>query len=356
MHGERRSNHRPWYSTKTSTGLRSTIERIEAKERIKRLAYCSANSIRSEFISLAPYYFCFQNKNVPLNVWDPLEPYDPLRPNDYNEYKVWKGNVSTDASDWLSNDEWKRRKDIGEAPVILIATEAIQMKNRPVNQVRFFFLGMTDEVTDVSIGRYDNECYDRWSRDDEERSRAPVPPPDDAPVVVDRNLSGEEAFQRRLALSAGLRRPPSPPPASVLPPPEPTAARDDDDDDYIPGPSISSTPPVAMADAGTTVEDPSHVPPPVLEQEVAFSSLAYNPFAPPSVPPPPPGPPGGPVLAAFEDKVKAAAAIAAKLGALAATANASEPSPPPATTVPPIADEITPSKKSVFSWVNLYCH
>ena len=53
--------------------------------------------------------------------------------------------------------------------------------------------------------------------------------------------------------------------------------------------------------------------------EEALSSLAYNPFAPPSVPPPP-GPPGTLVPNAFEDKAKAAAAIAARLGALATTA------------------------------------
>ena len=53
-------------------------------------------------------------------------------------------------------------------------------------------------------------------------------------------------------------------------------------------------------------------------------TLSYNPFAPPSIPPPPPGPPGTSIPDGFEAKAKAAAAIAAKLSALAATAPSSE--------------------------------
>lgn len=74
-------------------------------------------------------------------------------------------------------------------------------------------------------------------------------------------------------------------------------------------------------------------------------TLAYNPFAPRPVPPPPAGPP----THGFEDRAKAAAAIAAKLGALAATAGAGSPSgsaspAPPANTM----DEGSASTKYAF--------
>jgi splicing factor 45 len=63
--------------------------------------------------------------------------------------------------------------------------------------------------------------------------------------------------------------------------------------------------------------------------------LAYNPFAPPpNIPPPPPPLPSSQISVALEDKVKAAASVAARLGALAATAGGSGPGsslsgPPP---------------------------
>jgi len=63
-------------------------------------------------------------------------------------------------------------------------------------------------------------------------------------------------------------------------------------------------------------------------------TLAYNPFAPPSVPPPPPAPGAG----SLEDKVKAAAAIAARLGAIAAASEASG-------AAAPIEEEEPPSKR-----------
>jgi len=72
---------------------------------------------------------------------------------------------------------------------------------------------------------------------------------------------------------------------------------------------------------------PFHDPP----RPISPPALSFNPFAPPSVPPPPPGPPGTSIPSEFEAKAKAAAAIAAKLGALAGVAPSSEsqvPTPP----------------------------
>jgi splicing factor 45 len=97
------------------------------------------------------------------------------------------------------------------------------------------------------------------------------------PVPLPREETGDEAYLRRLALTQSQRQPLTTEAVPQAPPPPPTVA-----------PSPPSPPP-----------------------------LAYNPFAPPSVPPPPPGPPGT-VAGSLEEKVKAAAAIAAKLGAMVA--------------------------------------
>lgn len=183
------------------------------------------------------------------------------------------------------------------------------------------------------------EHFDRWTRDDDERPRgigaasAEIPPP----VALDRNLTGDEAFQRRLAMSAGVKAP-SPPRAPMpIPAPHPD----------IPRPPMSMStfappapPPVDAGDEAylrrLAMSTPAPPPPPAIPSQPYVEpprppsppTLAYNPFAPPSVPPPPPGPPGS-MPNALEDRVKAAAAIAAKLGALAATAGSSSIAAPP---------------------------
>ena len=175
--------------------------------------------------------------------------------------------------------------------------------------------------------------------------RVPSPPP----VHVDRNMSGEEAYQRRLALAAGGQ----PTQTAVLPVSEST---DDADLDMTPENDVFQ-PPTASVDRAETGDEayqrrlamsqvlrptappftpsqPSPMPPSIAEPP-SPPRLAYNPFAPPANVPPPPGQmPSG-----FEDKVKAAANIAAKLSALAATSGATfagsgdsgtnSPAPPP---------------------------
>jgi len=170
-------------------------------------------------------------------------------------------------------------------------------------------------------------------------------------------MSGEEAYQRRLAMSSGGKRAPAlSVPASPLRQPSLGAA---DDDDSIPGLSSTAQPLVSSIRVETgeeaylrrlamssklrptalPFEPPTRSPAPSTQPVQPVISvpppsspppLAYNPFAPPTnIPPPPPSQ----IPAAFEDKVKTAASIAARLSALAATAGASasgssSPAPP----------------------------
>jgi len=230
------------------------------------------------------------------------------------------------------------------------------------------------------LGKFD-ESFDQWSRADDERPRglgaSNVPP-----VQVDRNMSGEEAFKRRLAMSAGTaQRVPSPTPAPVdqhmsgdeayqrrlamssggkhaptfSASASPLRQPSPGDEDNIPGLSSTIEPSTSLNRVETGEEAylrrlamsskhrPSALPfelssqPPVPPTQPAQPAapaplppspppLAYNPFAPPANIPPPPPPPS-PIPVAFEDKIKTAASIAARLGALAATAGASTPAP-----------------------------
>jgi splicing factor 45 len=147
-------------------------------------------------------------------------------------------------------------------------------------------------------------------------------------MAVDRELTGDEAYQRRLAISKGVR------PAS--PPEDNRPGRSHDEDPVVSDQTSESNAPSTgeeaylrrlvmstMHRAPPPPQAPS--PPSELPRVLTPPPLSFNPFAPPSVPPPPPGDvpsvmPSGDIDA----KKKAAAAIAAKLGALAAIA----PQPP----------------------------
>jgi splicing factor 45 len=277
-------------------------------------------------------------------VWDPLEQYDPLRPNDYNEYKVWKQKERIERRERLAEQRRQEDKKRYRRSSSCSDSERSASGDEPPRKAGMwieFALKLLNLTFPVAIGRYE-EHYDRWSRDDDERPRgigAQPPAVDDAPVPIDQNISGEEAFQRRLAMSMarkGVQIPAAPPP-SVEPV---THHVDDSANDEVTtdrnDADIEDEP-----DFGTT-NAPAPRRAPLPDQEVAFSSLAYNPFAPPPVPPPPPGPPAMPIPGAFEDKIKAAEAIAAKLRALAPPAGAPVPATP---SQDMIVDEEAPAAK-----------
>ncbi|KAF7363370.1 DNA-damage-repair/toleration protein DRT111, chloroplastic [Mycena sanguinolenta] len=225
-----------------------------------------------------------KNHNATLiSVWDPTEPYDPLRPNDYNEFKVWKQKDRIDRRERLAEERRREDRKRGRASGGYSDSEGTPSE---------------DDERPKKTGRY--EDTDRWTRTDDERREveqrlglgAPASTP--APAPPPANLTGDEAYQRRLAMSAA-RRPPSPPPA----PYQPTTTTADDDEDAIPGlftGSASHVPPreetgdeaylrrLAMASVSRLP------PPPPPARSPSPPTLAYNPFAPPSVPPPASGP------------------------------------------------------------------
>lgn len=137
-----------------------------------------------------------------------------------------------------------------------------------------------------------------------------------APVNTD--LTGDEAYQRRLAITSGSQQQQ---PTSTVAPVDRIMSGDDA---YARRMAMSSgQAPFEKEDTGdgayqrrAALSSMSQVHQQELLRE-SPPSLAYNPFAPVSVPPPPPGPPPS-----IEDEVarkrEAAAAIAAKFGALAA--------------------------------------
>ncbi|KAJ4493498.1 hypothetical protein C8J55DRAFT_498948 [Lentinula edodes] len=213
-----------------------------------------------------------QNRNAPVvSAWDPMELYELLRPNNYNEYKLWKQKERID-----------RRERLAE-----------ERRNAARKRSRY------SDYSDKQTGRFnDHDSFDHWSRaDDEKRGLEHIsqgPPAAAQPVQIDRDLTGDEAYQRRLQMSMGIR---------------------------------PALPPHAMSTAVLPALDkPPSVPPPPRQP---YPQLAYNSFVPPAVPPPPSGPPGSFVL---DERARMAAAIAAKLGAI-------RPPQPPESAPPPLEEQ-----------------
>ncbi|KAF9053600.1 hypothetical protein BDZ89DRAFT_1098149 [Hymenopellis radicata] len=213
-----------------------------------------------------------KNKNAPvIQVWDPSEPYDLMRPNDYNEYKLWKQKDKIDRRA-READERERQRKRSRGSEYTDSEEDYSDDDRP-----------------RKAGKYDD--------------RANEAPREAAPVVVEKSLTGDEAYLRRLAMS-------KPQPQPTISPPEPQAlpaAPEMGEEAYLRRLAMSSRIPAQQASQPPRPESPP--------------TLAYNPFAPPSVPPPPPGPP----VSAIDARAKAAAAIAARLSAVANNTSTVEP-------------------------------
>ena len=176
-----------------------------------------------------------------------------------------------------------------------------------------------------SLGRYD----DHWSRDQENDEHARFVALQSPPTLpanpVDTAMTGEEAYLRRLAMSSTARA--TPPQSPSIPSPAPVFQHVDDGEE-----------------AYRRRVDMSR-PPPKVETPPPFDGAAFAP--PPVVPPPPSVPPTAAPsqpVADLEARIKAqrdaAAAIAARLAAIA---------PPAETTPAPTLEESAGSEsKCVF--------
>ncbi|THH27064.1 hypothetical protein EUX98_g7129 [Antrodiella citrinella] len=270
--------------------------------------------------------------------WDPSEQYDPTRPNDYNEYKIYKRREG----------EERRGREIAEK-----RKELERKRYRRSSSYSDSEATGSEEERPRKTGRYDGgEDYADHPRGLGAAASAPIP--------VEANVTGDEAYQRRLALSQGsvststsalqftssssepqfpVGSDPSLTAASsissgILPPSSSYVSTSDSrsftqtpppqaqilqsrEEAYLRRLALSQSrpavPPLASAMLSTSIPSPTSY-----AQQPEPPTLAYNPFAPPtSVPPPPSAIP--PSLS--EEKVRssreAAAAIAAKLKALA---------------------------------------
>jgi hypothetical protein len=194
-------------------------------------------------------------------------------------------NISK-AGSGLLNDFGTKDTSVADTTIILTVTGPTPKMRDPQENLVCTDVLCSSLFLDTSTGRYEDEDYDHWSRNDDVH---PAP----TPAKIDHSLTGDEAYQRRLAMSNA---------SPVVPPRAETG-----DEAYQRRLAISTA---ASQPTASPPKQPS--PPP----------LAYNPFAPPSVaPPPPPSGSSGDVV--LDDRAKAAAAIAAKLGALANSASAS---------------------------------
>ncbi|KAG6854325.1 hypothetical protein C0991_008220 [Blastosporella zonata] len=232
------------------------------------------------------------NRNAPvIATWDPTELYDPLRPNDYNEFKVWKQKNRIEQRERLAEERRMEDRKRSRRSLSYSDSEGTSEDERP-----------------RKTGRFAEQHFDRWSRGDDEKRDAPTSVAHPRPAATE---TGDEAYQRRLAMSNAMQSAPTP----IV-----TTYHEETDDLTLSVGAQTGDEAYLRRLAMSTMNRP---PPPIPVSPPSPPPLAYNPFEPVSAPPPPPGPPGS-MPSEIEAKVKAAAAIAARLGALAG----SVPPPP----------------------------
>ncbi|KAI0781374.1 hypothetical protein BD413DRAFT_28648 [Trametes elegans] len=316
-----------------------------------------------------------QNKNQQaLAIWDPNEQYDPMRPNDYNEFKMWQRREREERRERLL-EERRRSED--------------RKRRRRSSSYSDDYRSGSEDGRPRKTGRYDERDEDEEPQEDYDRppgigSGPQLALTSSAPVNM--NMSGDEAYQRRLAMSQGSRPVETPAPAipsifasssstsfapssssttmppsssfATIPPSSSFAPSEGGEDNPGLGRALStfsasaSPPPFPVnAAAATPTSEEAYLRRLALSQQPTqprpASPLPFDsppPASTPAVPPPavPPPPASAPAPTLSEDKVRhskqAAAAIAARLSALAPKGGLSSPAgtPPPAgSSVPP---------------------
>ncbi|KAI0831715.1 hypothetical protein BC628DRAFT_1451397 [Trametes gibbosa] len=309
-----------------------------------------------------------------LVVWDPNETYDPMRPNDYNEFKMWQRKERGERRERLIEE--RRRGDD-------------RKRYRRSSSDSESYHSASEDERPRKTGRFESreETEDDYDRPRGIGSSASSNVPPRAPASV--TMSGDEAYQRRLALSKGFQSAESTAPSFTSVLSTSSIPASSSRQSYATGPpasssftpsseSVPSTSSFALLNSSVSVAPTSSssfasIPPSVSYtgeeaylRRLALSQQGVAPRVPspapfvnaPSTPMPSaplhPAPPAvpPPVPALTEEKVRnskqAAAAIAARLSALApkgVSAPSAPPPPPPASAPPEETQATEPAKK-----------
>jgi len=175
-------------------------------------------------------------------MWDPSEPYDPSRPNDYNEYKVWKHREHEERMERLAKERrMEAQKRLRRSSSRSDYTESEPEDARPRKTGTIFLEPITFDASHSYPykGRFGGHD-DRWSREDDEYQADIGSSATARPALPDMHMSGEEAYQRRLAMSTGFR------PVSQTT----SSASMTIDDDVAGSAAIGSPAPLAKAETG----------------------------------------------------------------------------------------------------------